>query len=123
MIDLEDTPEERWFNNELQFARLLSELNAAGAWTEETLEAVRCSMDLSVEDLERLRSRAERVWTDSLETLEANGLLEEIRTYAHDAIAQSRAEYAFEKLDRHMKAGKRPPSAWVKGQVDGHDKG
>lgn len=47
-----------WNNNELQFARLLWELDAAGAFTDEVIELLCRSMDLGGEELTSLLNRA-----------------------------------------------------------------
>ena len=53
-----------WENNELQFARLLSELRACGHMTvDPTLNADLChSMDLEPELIDELFDRAETLW-------------------------------------------------------------
>jgi len=55
---------ELWENNEIQFARLISEIQAAldESQTHELMKDLMNSMDLSLEDLDSLFCRAEAVW-------------------------------------------------------------
>lgn len=53
--------EDLWQVNEIQFARLLSELVAAGI-PQETLDGTAESMDLEPAELQELFARAEKVW-------------------------------------------------------------
>ena len=50
-----------WDNNELQFARLLSELVAAGL-SQETIQGAAVSMDLCRHEVQEILARAEKVF-------------------------------------------------------------
>ena len=52
---------DKWDNNELQFARLLAELVAAGL-QQETVDGAAASMDLEPSEVQELLWRAERVF-------------------------------------------------------------
>ena len=54
-----------WDDNEIQFARLLSEIQAAGGFTEELLEGLRVSMDLDNAEIFSLVARADHAFEDS----------------------------------------------------------
>jgi methyl coenzyme M reductase subunit C len=56
---------DRWQNNEVQFARLLSELVAAGI-PQETIDGAAESMDLEPSEVQELFARAERVWESAV---------------------------------------------------------
>lgn len=58
--------EQNWNNNELQFARLISEINAAGGFTTSVINDLCVSMDLSAGRILELIERAERVMNDAL---------------------------------------------------------
>lgn len=51
-----------WANDTVQFARLISELAAAGAFTEDVLADLCASMDLEPQHIVELRHRAQRLW-------------------------------------------------------------
>jgi len=55
----------KWDDNELQFARLISELDALGVFTEEVVEGLCESMDLEPVDLWVVKSRAETVFEEA----------------------------------------------------------
>lgn len=57
-----------WQNNKMQFPRLIMELNAAGAFTEEIMTALQASMDLTGPEIQELIARAEL----SFELLKSN---------------------------------------------------
>lgn len=64
----EDEPNkgyDRWMNNEIQFARLICELEAAGLERKTNLYEVAESMDLDTEELESLFTRADKVWNQA----------------------------------------------------------
>jgi hypothetical protein len=50
---------ENWNNNTLQFARLISEGVAAGAFSEEVIDDMAKSMGLTAEDVDELLERAQ----------------------------------------------------------------
>jgi hypothetical protein len=58
------TPDDRWNDNEVQFARLLCELvaNWGGPEVTRTLNAMADSMDLTVGEINKLFDRAHDVW-------------------------------------------------------------
>jgi hypothetical protein len=51
-----------WNNNLVQFARVIEEAMAAGAFTLEVIEDMAKSMDLNQSDIEELFERAHKVW-------------------------------------------------------------
>lgn len=53
-----------WERNDIQFARLLAEISASGALTDEIHNTLLESMDLQPDELHQLVSRAEQSWTD-----------------------------------------------------------
>jgi hypothetical protein len=53
-----------WHNDHLQFARLLSELVAAGAPNRKQMAELCESMDLSVENINEILDRAQEAWED-----------------------------------------------------------
>lgn len=57
-------PEDRWRCNEVQFARLLCELEAAGAFTRSVVETLEESMDLNKRDIFEILTRADDVFED-----------------------------------------------------------
>ena len=54
-----------WGNNELQFARLLSELLATGTPTSEQMRDLQVSMNLCEQDIKELLHRAVTLWEDA----------------------------------------------------------
>lgn len=52
----------KWEDNELQFARLISELDALGVFTEDVVEGLSESMDLEPIDLWVIKNRADTVF-------------------------------------------------------------
>jgi hypothetical protein len=52
-----------WDNDEVQFARLLSELEMAGAPTEQQMQDLQESMDLCESEIWELFLRAQILWT------------------------------------------------------------
>ena len=54
--------DKNWLDNEIQFPRLIAELEAAGAFTNEVLRDVADSMDLRTEDVCSLIDRAQKEW-------------------------------------------------------------
>lgn len=51
-----------WKNDEIQFARLIAELEAAGAFTQEVMEFLEESTDLTYEQISELVDRAQASW-------------------------------------------------------------
>ena len=62
-------PEGLWGNNELQFTRLLSEINAAVAFTDDQWAELSANMDLSREDIEQIFDRAGACYENAKEAL------------------------------------------------------
>lgn len=58
------TPNENFANNDIQFPRLISELQAAGAFTPEIVKALEDSMDLGEAIIFEIVERADTVWED-----------------------------------------------------------
>lgn len=54
-----------WLNNAIQFPRLIAELVAAGAFTQDVIGALCVSMDLEIENIHDLMDRAEAEWDRS----------------------------------------------------------
>lgn len=70
----------KWANNELQFARLIAEIEAAGGFTATLMDDLCKSMDLSNIEISELVGRAQKHWDDAkdmptLEELHADGQL------------------------------------------------
>lgn len=59
-MDVEDAPSEPWDRNDIQFPRLIAEINA----TQDGLnfEALADSMDLSIEEVQSIFERADQAW-------------------------------------------------------------
>lgn len=53
-----------WENDLLQFARLISEIEAAGGFNNSLLKTLCQEMDLNLNDLGSLVDRAQAVWED-----------------------------------------------------------
>ena len=66
MKPVEDSKEQKELDL-VQFARLIDELAAAGAFTDEVVETMSASMGLSIAAIEELAKRAEQVWEDAKE--------------------------------------------------------
>lgn len=60
-----------WNNNHIQFARLISELQAAGAFTDEIVQTLCTEMDLTETELFSIVERADRDFNDSKAKLSA----------------------------------------------------
>ena len=58
-----------WELDVIQFARLLSEMQASGILTPEALDVVAASMDLELDQIDELITRAETLWERSKEKL------------------------------------------------------
>jgi len=56
-----------WDNNKLQFGRLIAELEATGAFTEEVLDKLCNEMDLTVPDICCCIERAQQLWDETKE--------------------------------------------------------
>lgn len=54
--------ENRWYNDLLQFSRLISEVEAAGGFTEELYQELQTSMDLEAGHIDELIDRAQENW-------------------------------------------------------------
>lgn len=57
-----------WDNNLIQFARVIEEAQAAGAFTKEIQDDMCLSMDLEPEELHDLMERARKIWEESVRT-------------------------------------------------------
>jgi galactokinase len=55
-------PDENWENNDIQFPRLIAELEACGALTNEVLHELADSLDCNLEELDELIERAVDAW-------------------------------------------------------------
>lgn len=53
---------DKWLNNEIQFPRLIAELEATGAFTNEVISNLAESMDLRIDDVCNLIDRAQTEW-------------------------------------------------------------
>lgn len=62
-----------WEVDVIQFARLISELRATGADTEEAMATLQESMDLDYDEVESIFQRAEEVWETSKAKLNLSG--------------------------------------------------
>lgn len=51
-----------WERDAIQFPRLIAELEAVGAFTDEVLSALAAEMDLEIEDIGELVERAQAAW-------------------------------------------------------------
>lgn len=72
--------DKKWANNELQFARLIAEIEAAGGFTEQLVQDLCTSMDLEKDRIVELIDRAQGHWDEAknmptLEELHAEGQL------------------------------------------------
>lgn len=68
----------KWANNELQFARLIAEIEAAGGFTEQLVQDLCVSMDLEKNQVTALIDRAQKHWDEAknmptVEELHAEG--------------------------------------------------
>lgn len=52
----------KWNNNLIQFARLISEMEAAGAFTEDVINTLCNEMDLEPQQIGELVDRAQQEW-------------------------------------------------------------
>jgi hypothetical protein len=59
-----------WENNAIQFPRLIAELEASGAFTQEICATLCESMDLDMDDLDNLVTRAQDIWEEIKEATE-----------------------------------------------------
>lgn len=66
---------DKWSNNEVQFARLLCELEEAGAWLTSVTQHVLASMDITLEQLTELQDRATKVWDEAKEQARAEATI------------------------------------------------
>jgi hypothetical protein len=59
----------RWLDDSIQFPRLISELQMAGAFTDKILMDLKDSMDLTTAEIFELVDRADKTWqTQKLKT-------------------------------------------------------
>jgi len=58
-----------WDDNELQFGRLIAEIEAAGGFTEALVQDLQVSMDLTEADIIGLLDRAQQAWDTTKERL------------------------------------------------------
>ena len=58
-----------WLNDELQFARLIAEVEANGGFSPEMMHELRDSMDLEFNEITLLIDRAQKRWDDAKERL------------------------------------------------------
>jgi hypothetical protein len=58
-----------WQNNAIQFPRLIAELEAAGAFTEQVVQDLQTSMDLDELDIMDLIDRAQDEWDTTVERI------------------------------------------------------
>ena len=68
----------KWNNNELQFARLIAEIEAAGGFSEQLMQDLCTSMDLEKNQVTELIDRAQTRWDEAkdmptIEELHADG--------------------------------------------------
>jgi len=62
-------PSPKWDNNEIQFPRLICELQEAGVFTPKVMRALRKSMDLTEDSIDELLDRALIVWEHAKEQI------------------------------------------------------
>lgn len=62
LLGLDKGSGDKWGNDEIQFARLIEELNAVGAFTDEVVQGLCVSMDLEPGHIEELIDRATVKW-------------------------------------------------------------
>lgn len=55
-------PNKNWLSNEIQFPRLIAEIEAAGIFTPENIELLSESMDLSQSQIIEIVDRAQSQW-------------------------------------------------------------
>jgi len=67
----------KWANNELQFARLIAEIEAAGGFTEQLVQDLCASMDLKKDQVTELIDRAQSHWDEAKDMPTLAELLEE----------------------------------------------
>ncbi|MBF6213141.1 hypothetical protein [Nocardia puris] len=88
-----------WTNSTVQFARLIAELDAAGAFTPSVMESLTASMNLKLKDVIELKSRANQLWDETLshsnpaawiEEMVGSGALESVPPW--QLITKSQAE-------------------------------
>lgn len=63
-IKISKNPDKNWENNDIQFPRLLNELNATGFMTAEIEKQLLDEMDITREELDQLFERARQVWDE-----------------------------------------------------------
>lgn len=64
-----------WKNNKIQFPRLIAELEAIGAFNEETLHNLADSMDLTPDEVCELIDRAQNEWDKIKDSLDSNKMV------------------------------------------------
>lgn len=65
-----DDPNKNWKRDDIQFPRLIAELEAVGAFTPRVMKSLRESMDLENEDIGDIVSRAQVVWEWMIDQLQ-----------------------------------------------------
>lgn len=61
-ISVSKDPNKNFDNNDIQFPRLISELQAAGAFTPEIVKTLEDSMDLGEAKIFEIVERSDKVW-------------------------------------------------------------
>ncbi len=88
-----------WTNSTVQFARLITEMEAAGAFTDEVMESLAASMNLKLKEIVELKGRAIWLWEEILlhanpaawiEEVMGSGALESVPDW--ELITRSQAE-------------------------------
>ncbi|MEV0297132.1 hypothetical protein [Nocardia sp. NPDC050710] len=67
-----------WTNNTVQFARLIAELEAAGAFTDEVMTSLAASMDLRAKNVRELKNQAIGLWEEVLSHANPAAWIEEV---------------------------------------------
>ncbi|MCX4094516.1 hypothetical protein [Nocardia sp. alder85J] len=82
-----------WTNDTVQFARLIAELEAAGAFADARITAtLSASMDLAIDDVIDLKTRAVRLWEDAKSIGHAMGTEMWESLYPRQLITRAQAE-------------------------------
>jgi hypothetical protein len=63
-VRISRNPQKNWENNAIQFSRLIAEMEASGAFTEELSETLCTEMDISMDDLSEIVDRAQKTWDE-----------------------------------------------------------
>ena len=86
-----------WTNDTVQFARLIAEMEAAGAFTDDLLADLATSMDLRPSDVLDLKDRAVRLWEELLQHANPAAWIEEV--FGEDAMRSTRTAGEGPNLD------------------------